>query len=438
MMSVYKIIAGIISSFSALYINAQAVTEFNYTTAGSVYAQNFDGLPNLNGSATLSASAGPYNVSDAPISATGLTGWQFYKVSGSATTPALNINFGSSATGNFYSYGASSAIAGSGSEDRAIGLLASSGVRGAMGMVIRNGTAIDLTSFLIIFTGEQWRLGDLTTQPQKLAFKYKIGATIDNINQPSLISVANLDLVGPVTTGTINSALNGNLAANRVTVTFRVTGITWPTGQKLLIRWDDTDDGGADNGLAIDDFSFRADDNSTVPLTLLSFAFSKQTSSLQWQTTNEVNVNRYEVESSANGSVFSKVGTVLAKNVYGSTTYTFKDRPIQNNTYYRLKMIDNDRAYTYSWIVAVNEAKENKGIALYPNPVLSDAVIAHQQTLAGATFSIFSVHGQKVKTVPVMPGTVQTKLSIAGLPKGMYTGVLINGNNRSMIRLVKQ
>jgi hypothetical protein len=66
--------------------------------------------------------------------------------------------------------------------------------------------------------------------------------------------VNNLDFNGPVNSGTVG-LLNGNDAANRTAISFTITGLSIPNGATFYIRWASFDVSGADDGLAIDDFS---------------------------------------------------------------------------------------------------------------------------------------------------------------------------------------
>jgi len=50
-------------------------------------------------------------------------------------------------------------------------------------------------------------------------------------------------------------AKNGNAAADRTALSSTVSGLSIPNGATFWIRWNDTDATGADDGLAVDDFS---------------------------------------------------------------------------------------------------------------------------------------------------------------------------------------
>jgi Secretion system C-terminal sorting domain len=89
-----------------------------------------------------------------------------------------------------------------------------------------------------------------------------------------------------------------------------------------------------------------------LPVTLLQFKGKKQGGIifLDWITTSEIQVNRFEIERSSNGIFFQITGTVAAiGNSQTNQFYAFADKaPLPALNYYRLKMIDNDGRFTYS------------------------------------------------------------------------------------------
>lgn len=112
-------------------------------------------------------------------------------------------------------------------------------------------------------------------------------------------------------------------------------------------------------------------ENTTVvadvlPVKLLTFMAKRdgKVNKLNWSTSNEVSVDRFEIERSTNGGEYNSIGVVRA----GSNSYTFTDNAPLTRNYYRLKMIDKDGSFTYSPIRVVN----NSGsfyVSVYPNPV---------------------------------------------------------------------
>jgi predicted extracellular nuclease len=72
-----------------------------------------------------------------------------------------------------------------------------------------------------------------------------------------------LDFSSPVTTGTLG-ALDGNNSANRTAISFTINGLSISNGSTFWIRWNDLNASGADDGLAVDDFSITP--TGTIPV----------------------------------------------------------------------------------------------------------------------------------------------------------------------------
>lgn len=216
--------------------------QVSYT--GGTYNQNFDTLPS-SGTFTVTG-AGPFALNAAPVSASGLNGWSFAKTAGTGANALFNAGTGSANTGSVYSFGSSAA-------DRALGTLLSGAVESTIGVALTNNTGSTITSFSVAYTGEQWRQGGSSGVTDKLKFEYAVNAA--SVLSGPFTTVPSLDFNGPAT-GATGAALDGNAAANRAAVTGTVSGITWPAGQTLVIRWTDLNISGSDCGLAVDDFSF--------------------------------------------------------------------------------------------------------------------------------------------------------------------------------------
>src|SRR6185295_1176333 len=146
--------------------------------------------------------------------------------------------------------------------DRALGSRATAAVAGndpvLYGVRLVNTTGQTLTSFTITYTGEQWFKSGKTTA-DTLLVDYQVGAT-------DLGSGAWTPAAGGTFTSLINTStaapVAGNTAANRRGVAVKVTGISWAPGAELWVRFRDVDDTGDEQGLAVDDFYFFADNES--------------------------------------------------------------------------------------------------------------------------------------------------------------------------------
>ncbi|MFN7564450.1 MAG: ExeM/NucH family extracellular endonuclease [Prosthecobacter sp.] len=225
--------------------------QLSYT--GGTLGQNFDSLP-ASGSFTY-ASTGAADLTAAPVNAAGMSGWSIAPVSGTAAAK-IRADAGASSTASHLSNGTGT------STERALGMLASSGYAGRAGLVLVNNSGGTLTRFTLSYTGEQWRLGGGSANT--LTFAYAVGAS--GINTGTYKTVSTLSFTSPIT-GTTASALDGNAAANRVSLSATVTDVPWGPGQTLVLRWSDVNDSGGDDALAMDDFTFSAEPGTPPVIT---------------------------------------------------------------------------------------------------------------------------------------------------------------------------
>lgn len=174
-------------------------------------------------------------------------GWSLREV-GSGANSTYAVGTGSSSTGNTYSFGSP------GSTDRALGTLRSSSVAAMFGMWVVNRTGAIVDELLIAYTGEQWRLGAVGRM-DRLEFSYSRDAA--DLGTGTWTEVSELGFTAPVTTGSVG-ALNGNAAGQRVEIAHGLGSLGLAAGEGLMLRWLDVDAVGADDGLAVDDFSIVA------------------------------------------------------------------------------------------------------------------------------------------------------------------------------------
>jgi predicted extracellular nuclease len=245
--------------------NAQAAGSISLTALDVAYAQNFDTLANSGTSSTTP------------------NGWWFLETGSNADTTYV-ANDGSSNSGNTYSYGTGT------STERAFGGLLSSSLTPLIGAQFVNNTGSTITELAIAYRGELWRLGT-ANRNDRLDFQYSTNATA--LNTGTWIDVDALDFVTPDNTGTAG-ARDGNTAPYFTNISHTITGLNIPDGATFWIRWQDFNATGADDGLAIDDFSLTPSgssvDNppsvtSTVPAdgavdvpinTMITITFSEQ------------------------------------------------------------------------------------------------------------------------------------------------------------------
>jgi Secretion system C-terminal sorting domain len=162
----------------------------------------------------------------------------------------------------------------------------------------------------------------------------------------------------------------------------------------------------------------------TTPVTLNDIEGKGENCSavLKWSTYNELNFNRFEIESSADGNQFSAVGTVKPHAGGNGGAYVFNYSKQSGKAFYRLKMIDNDGSYKYSKIVPiVVSCNENKFVKVFPNPVIINQrltvnIVGYDAAVKG---ELFSATGQLVKTYTLRNGS--NTIPIENMAQGFYT-----------------
>lgn len=209
--------------------NAQA-TPISLLSLGSAYTQNFDTLGNAGASLPDPM---------LPI------GWTLTESGdGARDNEKYSADAGRSNTGDTYSYGEA------GSTERALGSLRSGTLISMFGAEFINKTGTSITRLDIAFTGELWRLGT-ASRTDKLAFQYSTDA--NSLTAGTYHDISALNFVTPNTTDV--GAHNGNDADNAKAISGIITGLDIAANSTFWIRWSDVDASGADDGLAIDNFS---------------------------------------------------------------------------------------------------------------------------------------------------------------------------------------
>ncbi|HEX8460969.1 MAG TPA: T9SS type A sorting domain-containing protein, partial [Segetibacter sp.] len=186
---------------------------------------------------------------------------------------------------------------------------------------------------------------------------------------------------------------------------------------------------------------------STLPLHLLGITATEKNSGVEvkWVAETESEMDRYEVEKSANATTFITVATVKAKvNPGPSTTYTWPDiTPFDGDSYYRIKAIDKSGEVKYSAVAKVSTAKAKSNITVFPNPVTGLSITANFKNIAKGNYniSIINSFGQKVYDGIISHGGGTSSHAInftEKLPAGVYQLQIAMGEvNEEISLLVK-
>jgi hypothetical protein len=202
-------------------------------------------------------------------------------------------------------------------------------------------------------------------------------------------------------------------------------------GGNVVPVWTDERAGGVDMDI------YTAVINPIVPVELTNFTarLSGGNTILEWSTATELNNLGFEIERSLNQETWIKIGFVEGR---GTTTesenYSFTDEGVDGTVYYRLKQIDFDGNFNFSFIIELNSAtvttmelEQN-----YPNPFNPNTNIKYQVGNNGfVSLEVFNSLGEVAATLVnefKQAGTYQLTFNGADLPSGVYIYILKSGN----------
>jgi len=184
-----------------------------------------------------------------------------------------------------------------------------------------------------------------------------------------------------------------------------------------------------------------------LPVELVSFTGynNKDQNVLNWTTASEKNSDKFEVEKSTDGVSWISIGWQKATGGNVRMDYTFTDnQPVVGNNYYRLKIIDNDRTFTYSNTIniTVGVAMVNGIVKIFPNPTSGLVNIQVQSTKnVSLTLEISNLLGQKVvsRDITLQTGITLVNVDLSELSGGTYIVSYIDAlGTKHQERIVKQ
>jgi Secretion system C-terminal sorting domain len=181
-----------------------------------------------------------------------------------------------------------------------------------------------------------------------------------------------------------------------------------------------------------------------LPVELLSFTAQWQDEhhavvDLDWTTASEVNNAFFEVQRSEDALVFEPMDIVAAiGNSSAETDYHAEDHaPLANGvSYYRLRQVDNDGAFTYSPVRSVSAASAPQPLAIlsvYPNPAsdyfVCDITSTEERTIV---ISLVDMLQQTVlrRGALVHKGTSSFRIPTSRFSQGTYVLQIIDTSNK--------
>ncbi len=166
-----------------------------------------------------------------------------------------------------------------------------------------------------------------------------------------------------------------------------------------------------------------------LPVNIIGFKAWQQGTAVQlaWTALNEIDIDHYEVERSADARGFTVLGNVAAKNTGSSADYSFADqKPNTGNNYYRIKVYDKNGAIYYTQIInVIINANGGAAITIYPNPVSNGRFTLQMTNMSAAKYNllIYDEKGRLVfsRTIEHTGGSASQSIELpAGTAAGVY------------------
>ncbi|MBL0146377.1 MAG: T9SS type A sorting domain-containing protein [Chitinophagaceae bacterium] len=249
--------------------------------------------------------------------------------------------------------------------------------------------------------------------------------------------------LGNGATGTVGGVI---APAETYVLKFKVTAGTLPGTIVNTARINATSQAGDP---FVDDGTATINAGSPTPVKLISFTGTIQNNNaalLRWETDNELNSNRFEIERSDDGIYYSKRGIV---NAAGTSTqrqmYQFTDplNTLSKIVYYRLRIIDINGKFENSKVIALRLSGSNfDNYVVYPNPFVNDIklVIAADKD-EDVTIHIISMDGRVAITrkITIQNGENIVVLKDLGqLQKGSYILEMLTPTGKIARKVVKE
>ncbi len=177
-------------------------------------------------------------------------------------------------------------------------------------------------------------------------------------------------------------------------------------------------------------------DEEALPVRLLHFNGYQEGSAvtLNWATVSEQYNMGFDVERSADGHSWTRLGFVNGKSETGESSvrlnYSFSDAtPQAGRNYYRLKQIDVDGRYEYSRMVVADIRSGRGSLLVYPNPSVNGRLTVRLSESDILSVGVFSVTG-----IQMQVGKLQSDntLDVGNLPAGQYF-VRVTGKNGDVV-----
>lgn len=178
---------------------------------------------------------------------------------------------------------------------------------------------------------------------------------------------------------------------------------------------------------------------TSLPARLVSFTATRAQSSirLEWMTSYESALDRFDIEYSNDGSGFTPAGSVNASNLPQGNKYQYDyPAPEERDLFFRIRIIDQNGQSAYSKILAVPASGAHR-------PILTPTVISNQSFTLNTSFPvdqllIYAYDGRLAWSKQMDHRQGSSLIELPGLRAGLYVVHLIGNNYKIVERITIQ
>lgn len=183
--------------------------------------------------------------------------------------------------------------------------------------------------------------------------------------------------------------------------------------------------------------------SNPLPIELVEFSAVEEGTAVltTWTTATETDNDHFVVERSADAMAFEAVGTVDgAGSSQALLNYAYTDEaPLPGTSYYRLKQVDINGAFSYSDMEPVVRQGGTEALRIWPNPVVGQLHLAMAGVGQVTSVQVHDAAGRMVlhRAVDQVNGTLD--LDLDGVPPGvLFLSVFLDNGTVQQERFLKQ
>lgn len=165
-----------------------------------------------------------------------------------------------------------------------------------------------------------------------------------------------------------------------------------------------------------------------LPIKMNGFYAKRKNTSvgLTWQTETELNAKEFIVQRKV-GNDFIDVATIRASNASTGSSYVYNDiNSFKGISQYRLKLVDQDGAVSYSEIRTVKGTASANDFTVFPNPSAGNAKVTIADISEPTDVQLIDNSGRILKVISMNNSNTA---DFNNLQKGMYMIRIINKNS---------